>query len=163
LGEDTYSLAFNNCEHFVTWCILGVKSSAQVNSALIGVAGVAINFGTGGVAGIAALASNQLMRGPIGYAGNRIKEEATALAMNGAACVATRVTRDPDSMIGSGLKKAASAAGLSDTASNVTANIATPAAKNIAFRSLAFTPLGAPALAVAGAVSAFKFLKKLVD
>jgi hypothetical protein len=32
LGETTYNLVFNNCEHFVTWCIEGVVSSEQVNS-----------------------------------------------------------------------------------------------------------------------------------
>lgn len=31
LGEDSYNLLFNNCEHFVTWCIFGTHSSDQVN------------------------------------------------------------------------------------------------------------------------------------
>ncbi|MBL0489556.1 lecithin retinol acyltransferase family protein [Aeromonas veronii] len=31
LGEDSYNLLFNNCEHFVTWCIFGIHSSDQVN------------------------------------------------------------------------------------------------------------------------------------
>lgn len=34
LGEDAYSLLFNNCEHFVNWCIFGVKYSQQVVSGL---------------------------------------------------------------------------------------------------------------------------------
>lgn len=32
LGEDSYNLVFNNCEHFVNWCFNGFKSSSQVNS-----------------------------------------------------------------------------------------------------------------------------------
>ena len=118
---------------------------------------------SGGAGGLLALATNQLTKGPIGYATSRIKEEAGTLAVNGAVYVAQRVARAPDSTIGTGMKSAASAAGLSDTASNVTANLATPAINSVALRALAFTPLGAPVAAVAGAVSAFKLLKKLVD
>lgn len=32
LGEDSYSIIFNNCEHFVTWCFNGFGSSSQVNN-----------------------------------------------------------------------------------------------------------------------------------
>ena len=32
LGEDWYNVLINNCEHFVTWCVMGVHSSSQVNS-----------------------------------------------------------------------------------------------------------------------------------
>ncbi len=32
LGEDSYSLIFNNCEHFVNWCFNGFKTSSQVNN-----------------------------------------------------------------------------------------------------------------------------------
>ena len=31
LGEDKYSLPFNNCEHFALWCKTGVSESHQVN------------------------------------------------------------------------------------------------------------------------------------
>lgn len=31
INEDSYNLVFNNCEHFVTWCIYGIRSSSQVN------------------------------------------------------------------------------------------------------------------------------------
>lgn len=31
LGEDWYDVLLNNCEHFVTWCILGIHSSHQIN------------------------------------------------------------------------------------------------------------------------------------
>ncbi len=30
LGEDKYSLAFNNCEHFALWCKTGLRESSQV-------------------------------------------------------------------------------------------------------------------------------------
>ena len=31
LGEDSYNLMFNNCEHFINWCFNGFKTSSQVN------------------------------------------------------------------------------------------------------------------------------------
>ncbi|MBD5560382.1 MAG: hypothetical protein HDQ87_08530 [Clostridia bacterium] len=31
LGEEKYSLPFNNCEHFAVWCKTGVHESHQVN------------------------------------------------------------------------------------------------------------------------------------
>lgn len=34
LGENSYNLAFNNCEHFATWCVTGKNESKQVRSAL---------------------------------------------------------------------------------------------------------------------------------
>ncbi|MEF1280531.1 lecithin retinol acyltransferase family protein [Vibrio fortis] len=40
LGEDSYNLVFNNCEHFVNWCFNGFKSSSQVNN-VVSVAGAA--------------------------------------------------------------------------------------------------------------------------
>ena len=38
LGEDSYNLIFNNCEHFVNWCFNGVKTSSQVNTPISAVA-----------------------------------------------------------------------------------------------------------------------------
>jgi hypothetical protein len=32
LGENSYSVLFNNCEHFVSWCCMGEKHSAQLRS-----------------------------------------------------------------------------------------------------------------------------------
>lgn len=34
LGEDQYQLLTNNCEHFCTWCVLGVGRSLQVRRCL---------------------------------------------------------------------------------------------------------------------------------
>ncbi|MFL9863377.1 lecithin retinol acyltransferase family protein [Paraburkholderia fungorum] len=34
LGEDRYQLLTNNCEHFCTWCVLGVARSEQVRRCL---------------------------------------------------------------------------------------------------------------------------------
>ncbi len=34
LGERDYSVIFNNCEHFATWCKTGQSSSDQINNAL---------------------------------------------------------------------------------------------------------------------------------
>jgi len=33
LGESKYSLLFNNCEHFATWCKTGLQDSEQVRNA----------------------------------------------------------------------------------------------------------------------------------
>lgn len=38
LGESDYNLLFNNCEHFVMWCIENSKSSSQVNHVATSVA-----------------------------------------------------------------------------------------------------------------------------
>lgn len=35
LGETKYNLLFNNCEHFVQWCIEGRKESDQVQDAAV--------------------------------------------------------------------------------------------------------------------------------
>lgn len=34
IGEDRYRLLTNNCEHFCTWCVLGVGRSRQVRQCL---------------------------------------------------------------------------------------------------------------------------------
>jgi hypothetical protein len=34
LGENKYSLAFNNCEHFAVWCKTGISESTQVERVL---------------------------------------------------------------------------------------------------------------------------------
>ena len=39
LGESSYSLFFNNCEHFVVWCKTGVSESHQVNEIIEAIAG----------------------------------------------------------------------------------------------------------------------------
>lgn len=36
LGEDRYSLAMRNCEHFAIWCATGMSTSQQVESLLYG-------------------------------------------------------------------------------------------------------------------------------
>mgnify|MGYP000087676285 CR=1 FL=1 len=38
LGEDWYNVIANNCEHFVTWCIVGFHSSSQVNTMIASIA-----------------------------------------------------------------------------------------------------------------------------
>ena len=34
LGEDSYNVVFDNCEHFVNWCINGLNLSHQVNGSV---------------------------------------------------------------------------------------------------------------------------------
>jgi hypothetical protein len=41
LSKNGYSLAFNNCEHFATFCATGKKKSAQVRKVVGGIVGVA--------------------------------------------------------------------------------------------------------------------------
>lgn len=43
LGEDKYNVITNNCEHFVTWCVMGLAISQQVNSVLLGAAEVTLS------------------------------------------------------------------------------------------------------------------------
>lgn len=48
LGEDSYCVLQNNCEHFVNWCITGKNTSIQVKSAIktaASIAGIAIVAG----------------------------------------------------------------------------------------------------------------------
>lgn len=40
LGESAYSLVFNNCEHFATWCKTGKHQSEQVKDGVLISAGV---------------------------------------------------------------------------------------------------------------------------
>jgi len=49
LGEESYNLIFNNCEHFVLWCKCGINKSTQVEKAacaiaLLGAAFIAGHF-----------------------------------------------------------------------------------------------------------------------
>lgn len=37
LGEDWYNVLLSNCEHFVSWCIMGMHSSRQVNNLIAAV------------------------------------------------------------------------------------------------------------------------------
>lgn len=51
LGEATYDLAFNNCEHFATWCKTGVHDSEQVKDAGA-IGGGTVGSGTAVAAGL---------------------------------------------------------------------------------------------------------------
>ena len=42
LSEKGYSLVFNNCEHFATYCATGKKKSRQVRRAVSGIVGVTL-------------------------------------------------------------------------------------------------------------------------
>ncbi len=42
LSKKGYSLAFNNCEHFATYCATGKKKSIQVRRAIGGIATIAL-------------------------------------------------------------------------------------------------------------------------
>lgn len=44
IGEDSYNLAFNNCEHFATWCVTGRGESKQVRSVLTHTTAAAVSY-----------------------------------------------------------------------------------------------------------------------
>jgi len=44
LGEQSYNLAFNNCEHFVYWCLSGKQKSSQVSRVAMA-AGAVVSVG----------------------------------------------------------------------------------------------------------------------
>ncbi|HEY8768376.1 MAG TPA: lecithin retinol acyltransferase family protein [Dehalococcoidia bacterium] len=56
LGIAGYNLAWNNCEHFATWCVTDRHSSRQANGAAAG-AGVGTAAGAGGAAGLGVVAA----------------------------------------------------------------------------------------------------------
>lgn len=42
LGEESYNLVLNNCEHFVNWCIYDASESSQVNIAAGSLSGLVV-------------------------------------------------------------------------------------------------------------------------
>ncbi|MFT0213190.1 lecithin retinol acyltransferase family protein [Pseudomonas sp. F1_0610] len=60
LNEDSYSILFNNCEHFVNWCITGENCSAQVDN----LTDAALSLGTARL--LSSKASAALVSGAIG-------------------------------------------------------------------------------------------------
>lgn len=86
LGEDAYSLLFNNCEHFANWCWTGEERSEQVRTALkvaggIGGTGLAVMSRRLLAEGVRQLVKNPLIgvtiaaTGAIGYGAYRLWDE----------------------------------------------------------------------------------------
>ena len=44
LSDNSYSLVFNNCEHFVTYCATGKRKSRQLREAVGGLVGIALTI-----------------------------------------------------------------------------------------------------------------------
>jgi len=44
LSDNSYSLALNNCEHFVTYCATGKRKSRQLREAVGGLVGIALTI-----------------------------------------------------------------------------------------------------------------------
>ena len=62
LGENSYNLLTNNCEHFVSWCIYGTNTSEQVRS-VFSVAGKQLgHIIPGGSAVAAAIAAGSALK-----------------------------------------------------------------------------------------------------
>jgi hypothetical protein len=104
LGRSGYHLGTNNCEHFVTWCVTGEHSSAQVENVssgatFFGGATVAPRVGVGVVTGVGeapALSAPNLMSGlkTVGagsvVAGVGVLATAGAVVGAGSMCLAFR-------------------------------------------------------------------------
>lgn len=43
LGEKKYNMLFNNCEHFATWCKIGIADSKQIRDFIPAIAGINID------------------------------------------------------------------------------------------------------------------------
>jgi hypothetical protein len=104
LGRADYDLSRNNCEHFVSWCITGVRSSQQVEAATaaiglgaFGVVGPRIGAGLAtGAGGGAARSGSNVVSGLAAIGGGRAIHGVKVLAVAGGAlgilgtCVALR-------------------------------------------------------------------------
>ena len=44
LSDNSYSIAFNNCEHFATYCATGKRKSRQLREAVGGLVGIALTI-----------------------------------------------------------------------------------------------------------------------
>lgn len=117
LGENKYNVAINNCEHFVTWCITGAHSSAQVNNLVSSAAYAAIGvrspiFQTVGVA-------DQVLSNVVGFSGKTLSRPPTGVLMKIAAASSKGVLNiSPGSLAGTGALLTTS--GLSSGAAGLT-------------------------------------------
>lgn len=62
LGENSYNLVTNNCEHFVNWCIYGTTSSKQVQSVFSKAGSQLAHVIPGGSAVITAIAAGSVLK-----------------------------------------------------------------------------------------------------
>lgn len=93
-GEDEYCVVFNNCEHFVNWCIEGQHRSEQIESAALTAIGAYHHYQSG--ASVSEVAGRALASGltgaaagtAIGASGVVIGGAATTLGVIGAAAAA---------------------------------------------------------------------------
>jgi len=85
LGENSYNLVTNNCEHFVSWCIYGVSTSQQIRNVL-SAAGIPGTIFVPGIAAVitAASQSDEPIKAAVKVAG---KEAMTSAAVIGAATI----------------------------------------------------------------------------
>jgi len=66
IGQTGYDLAFNNCEHFATWCVTGQHASAQVETTVsaVGLVGVGVGGPSAGISVVASLGHGYDLSGP---------------------------------------------------------------------------------------------------
>lgn len=133
LGEDRYNVAINNCEHFVTWCITGANSSAQVNH-VVSTAAFATMVAKIPNAQVVDVV-NQILSKVVGYSGRpptRITSD--ALVEMGTASSKRALVMSPGWIAGSGagLATGGLSAGLAGLTMGLTASAATIAAPLLA-------------------------------
>jgi hypothetical protein len=93
LGEDSYNLVTNNCEHFVNWCIYGATTSEQVRSVLSAAGNKLAGIVPGGSAVVTAIAAGSALKNGFDAASGAAKpveaalKVATKSALIGAATV----------------------------------------------------------------------------
>ncbi|SEB99315.1 Lecithin retinol acyltransferase [Pseudomonas mohnii] len=93
LGEDSYNLVTNNCEHFVDWCIYGTTTSEQVRSVFSMAGNTLAHIVPGGAAVVTAIASASALKNGFDAASESEKPVEAALkvtaksALIGAAAV----------------------------------------------------------------------------
>lgn len=83
LGEDSYNLVTNNCEHFVNWCIDGTTTSEQVRSVLSVARNKLTNIIPGGSAVATAIAVGSALKNGFDAASESEKPVEAALKVTG--------------------------------------------------------------------------------
>ena len=102
LGENSYNLVTNNCEHFVDWCIYGTKTSKQVNTVLSAVGSHAAGIVPGGRAIMGIVAAGSAIKSGYEAASESDKpvEAVVKVAAKSALATAAVVVSGPIGLVG---------------------------------------------------------------
>ncbi|VVM39720.1 hypothetical protein PS662_02908 [Pseudomonas fluorescens] len=102
LGENSYNLVTNNCEHFVNWCIDGTTTSEQVRSVLSVAGSKVAHIIPGGSAVVTALAVGSALKNGFDAASESEKPVEAALKVTGKSALigAAAVIGGPVGLVG---------------------------------------------------------------